>query len=88
MGFGNGPSEVGNARHGHEVGLDGKQVPNLVDRKPDGRQAACPEEEEGYKVPRIGTGACRHTVRKVCIARPDRSNHECDTFSFETLDFS
>lgn len=85
-GFDDGPNEVGNARHGHEVGLDRKQVPDLMDGKPDGRQAACPEKEEAEKVPRIGSGACRHAVGKIGITRPDRSKHECDTLPFDMSD--
>lgn len=78
MGLYNGPDEVGNARHRDEVGLDREQVPDLVNGKPEGRQAACPKKKERNIVPGIGPGAGGHAVRKVGIAWPDSSNHECD----------
>lgn len=34
----NGPDEEGYARARHKISLDGEQVANLVDRKPDGGQ--------------------------------------------------
>ena len=42
MCFDNRPNEVGDAGHGHEVGLDREQMPDLVNGKPDSRQTANP----------------------------------------------
>lgn len=82
------PNEVSDACHGHKVGLDRKQVPDLMDGKPEGGQAEHPEKEETEIVPRIGSGACGHTVRKAGVAWPDGSKHKCDAFSFMMSDFA
>ena len=51
-----GPDEEGDAGDGHNVGLDGEEVADLVDGEPDGGQGAEPEEEEGDKVGGAGVG--------------------------------
>ena len=88
MCFDNCPDAVGNARHGHDVCLYRKKMPDLVNGEPDGRQTAHPEDEKTNKVSRVGSGACRHAVGEVGITWPDSSKHECDALSYATLDFS
>ena len=46
LGSDNGPDEEGDACSGDKIGFDGEEVADLVHRKPQGRQRACPKEEE------------------------------------------
>lgn len=68
-----GPDEEGDGRDGDEVGLDGEEVADLVDREPERWQADDPEDEEtdpvrgrraGVGRERVGDGI---TVLCVCL---------------------
>lgn len=52
----NSPDEEGNASGRCNDRLDCEQVANLVDREPQGRQRAEPEEEEGDEVAGVCAG--------------------------------
>lgn len=70
MGSSDGPDEESNTSTGDKVGLDGKEMSNLVDREPDSWQAPKPEDEEADKFISLGTGAL-HSVRDIQVAGPD-----------------
>lgn len=54
LGTDNGPDKECNASGGDKVGLDGKEMPDLLDGKPNSRERSCPEEEEGDECDCIG----------------------------------
>ena len=54
VGFDNGPDEIGYSREGDEERFHGEQVADLMNREPDGRQAAQPKQEETEEVSGVG----------------------------------
>ena len=52
MSLDNSPDEKGNTGRGNEISLGGEEMADLVHGKPDGWQAAEPEEEKADVVPR------------------------------------
>jgi len=81
MSAANGPSEEGEARNRHKVGLDSEEMADLVDREPDGRQREEPEQKKGHVVSGVRARARRHGVLQMGVAGPDGSNHEGDAFT-------
>ena len=69
------PDEKGNASRGYEEGFNGEEMADLVDREPDGWQAAGPEEEEADEVPCVCSGATRHAIGNILVGGPDRADH-------------
>lgn len=53
MGLDNCPYEEYETGRRHKKGFNGKKMADLVHRKPDGRQAARPEEKEAEQVPGV-----------------------------------
>ena len=81
MGFGNGPDEVGDSCARYVVCFNGEEVTNLMNGEPNRRQAAQPEEEEANEVHCVSARACRQAIWKTSKLRPDRPDHEGNTFT-------
>jgi hypothetical protein len=62
-------------------------VTNGVDREPDGRKGAEPEEEERHKVLGLGTGAA-HGIGDIIEAVPDGPNHQVNTVTSDPCLYS
>lgn len=80
MSFEDRPDEEGKTSSRYKVRLDGEEMADLVDWKPDGRKREEPEEEEGD----IVTGICTlrwEGVGKVLVAGPDRTQHQSNAFA-------
>jgi hypothetical protein len=73
-----GPDHESNAADRDEVRLDGEEMTDLVDREPNGRQGAEPEDEEGNPVSRC----CSLTVESAGVdliavpGLPDGTDHD------------
>lgn len=81
MSLDNGPDEEDDAGSGDEVGLNGKEMSNLMDREPNGGQTAKPEKEEADEVHGIGARTRGHAVGDILVLGPYRSDHESDAFT-------
>lgn len=81
FGTGNGPRKERNGRNGGIDRLDGKQMADFVNRKPEGWKRAGPKNEKAHKVHGVDTSARRKTVVQIAVAGPDGSNHQCHTLA-------
>lgn len=78
------PDEEGDTSSRCNNRLDREEVTDLVNREPQCRQGAHPEEEEADEVASVGArrrGQCvlGSTLLVLVPARPDASDHELDT---------
>jgi hypothetical protein len=77
----NRPGEESDSSNGNYVSLDGEEMSDLVDREPESRKRAKPEDEEGSKVRSVCARIRTESVGDVFPRLPDRSDHEIDTVS-------
>ena len=75
-----GPDEEADTRCWNNVRLDSKQVSDLMNREPDSREGAQPENKERHKISSVGS-RIGNTVVDVVEGWPESTDHETNTFS-------
>lgn len=79
------PGKEGDSGDGCKIRFRGEQMSDLMDREPNGRETEKPEEEEAEKVLGVRPRVCRHRVRQMSVAWPDRLDHQCHTLAWRSL---
>jgi len=82
LGTNDSPDEEGQTSSGHDVSLNGEQMPDLLDGEPDRWQAAGPKEQKANEHDSVGAGgrdAIGDIIRSPVI--PDGADHEINALA-------